>query len=132
MRIGIQGQYDLYTGFNAREAVSRIPMAAPENSDALVKSVDESAANTSDTRNESAAGNRNGDVGEIADRLRTGTGFSSVDKAARISDYEVQKAYSDLEKDESLKQYQYFVGEGEIIDDSEDGIVIRKSGFDLF
>ena len=132
MRIGIQGQYDLYTDFNAREAVSRIPMATPENRDIEVKRVNESAANTSDTRNESAAGNRNGDVGEIADRLKTGNGFSSVDKVARIGYYDVQKAYSDLEKDESLKQYQYFVGKGEIIDDSEDGIVIRKSGSDLF
>ena len=34
--------------------------------------------------------------------------------------------------DESLKQYQYFVGAGEVIENSEDGIVIQKSGFDLF
>lgn len=132
MRIGIQGQYDLYTGFNAREAVSRIPAVTVDNRDEEVRSVSEASANTGETRNDLASGNGNGNINEIADRLRTADGFSTVDKAAGISYYDVEKIFSDLDKDESLKQYHYFVGEGEIIDDSEDGIVIRKSGFDLF
>ena len=133
MRIGGHGQYDLYTNFNAKEAVGRIPVVNAEQPEETVKSVDESTAvNTSDAKEEAAARNKNGDVSEIADRLKTGDGFSSVNITDRIGSYNVQKAYSDIEMDESLKQYQYFVGSGEVIDNSEDGIVIRKSGFELY
>lgn len=38
---------------------------------------------------------------------------------------DMQKAVSDMEKDQSLKQYQYFVG-GNVILDNEDGTVIMK------
>ena len=132
MRIGIQGQYDLYTGINTREAVSRIPSVSVENRDEqVVKSVEESSEAAGEARNETAGGSRNADISEIADRLKSGDGFSSIDITDRISSYNVQKAYSDIEMDESLKQYQYFVG-GEVVDSSEDGIVIRKSGLDLF
>ena len=132
MRIGVQGQYDLYTNFNAKEAVGRIPVVTAAQPEETVKSADESMVNTSDAKEEAAARNKNGDVSEIADRLKTGDGFSSVNITDRIGSYNVQKAYSDIEMDESLKQYQYFVGSGEVIDNSEDGIVIRKSGFELY
>lgn len=36
------------------------------------------------------------------------------------------KAVSEMEKDASLMQYQYFVGDSNIIVDDEDGIVIAK------
>lgn len=123
MRIGIQGQYDLYTGFNAREAMGRIPeVPAAEQ---VGKGVDENTKPVSkEVINEDLLRKGNGDVGEIALRLKTANGFGMADN--------VLKAYSDLEKDESLKQYQYFIGNGEVIDSSEDGIVIQKSGFGLF
>ena len=39
---------------------------------------------------------------------------------------EMQKAVSDMEKDQSLQQYQYFVGSSNVILDNEDGMVIMK------
>jgi len=36
------------------------------------------------------------------------------------------KAVSDMEKDSSLTQYQYFVGDNDIVLDNEDGLVILK------
>lgn len=39
---------------------------------------------------------------------------------------EIEKAVSTMEKDQSLQQFQYFVGDGNILVDDADGIVIRK------
>ena len=39
---------------------------------------------------------------------------------------EIQKAVSTMEKDQSLQQFQYFVGDSNILVDDADGIVIRK------
>ena len=132
MRIGVQGQYDLYTGFNAREAIGRIPVVPAGAQEEVKTGADESAVSTTEVKEAAAVRGINGDVSEIADRLKTGDGFSTVNITDRIGSYNVQKAYSDIEMDESLKQYQYFVGAGEVIDSSEDGIVIQKSGFDYF
>lgn len=39
---------------------------------------------------------------------------------------EMEKAVSGMEKDQSLQQFQYFVGDANILVNDEDGIVIRK------
>ena len=50
--------------------------------------------------------------------------ISRVDDNAMQS--EMKKAVSDMEKDQSLQQFQYFVGESNVVFNDEDGIVIRK------
>lgn len=50
--------------------------------------------------------------------------ITSIDDQAMKS--EMQKAVSEMEKDQSLQQYQYFVGDANVILDNEDGIVIKK------
>jgi hypothetical protein len=55
---------------------------------------------------------------------------NTVNKIRETGDTEINRAFKDMEKDRSLAQYQYFVG-GAVIDSSEDGVVIQKSGFDL-
>ena len=69
MRIGVQGQYDLYTGFKAREAIGRIPeVPAAEQ---VGKDVDENVKPVSkEVINEDVLRKGNGDVGEIALRLK--------------------------------------------------------------
>ena len=57
-------------------------------------------------------------------------GFGAIDRLAGIGNTDVNQAVLDMEKDESLAQYRYFVGESPVINDSEDGVVIQKSGFD--
>ncbi len=44
-----------------------------------------------------------------------------------IGETDIKQAFIDMEKDRSLAQYQYFVG-GAVIDSSDDGVVIQKSG----
>lgn len=50
--------------------------------------------------------------------------MTRVDDQAMQS--EMQKAVSDMEKDQSIQQYQYFVGDSNVILDNEDGIVLIK------
>lgn len=50
--------------------------------------------------------------------------ISRVDDNAMQS--EIAKAVSSMEKDQSLQQFQYFVGDSNILVNDEDGIVIRK------
>lgn len=50
--------------------------------------------------------------------------ISKVDDQQMQSD--MQKAVSEMEKDQSIKQYQYFVGDNNVILDNEDGTVIIK------
>lgn len=50
--------------------------------------------------------------------------FSRIDDNYMNS--EIEKAVSTMEKDQSLQQFQYFVGDGNILVDDADGIVIRK------
>lgn len=40
---------------------------------------------------------------------------------------EMDKAFSDVEKDSALMQYSYFVGDSNVVLDDEDGIVLRKN-----
>ena len=132
MKIGGYGQYDLYTNFNALEALNRIPEVSGKEAEVTDIQPDENVDAVTAAKGADSVSRINGDVAEIALRLKTSDGFDSVDKAAKIGEYDVLKAIDDLEKDESLEQYQYFVGEGNIIEDSEDGIVIQKSGIDIF
>lgn len=41
-------------------------------------------------------------------------------------DDDMDKAFSDVEKDSALMQYSYFVGDANVVLDDEDGIVLRK------
>lgn len=42
------------------------------------------------------------------------------------SEEEMEKAVSDMQKDQSLQQFQYFVGDSKILVDDEDGLVFTK------
>lgn len=52
-------------------------------------------------------------------------GFDEVESPDEMA-MQMEKAVSEMQKDSSLKQYQYFVGEGNVITNDEDGIVIMK------
>lgn len=53
------------------------------------------------------------------------TGFGVTPSDAEMAN-NMEQAINDMQKDSSLKQYQYFVGEGNTIVNDEDGIVIMK------
>ena len=66
-----------------------------------------------------------------ASRLKAYDGANANDILRENKAPDIKQAFRDMEKDQSLTQYQYFVGNSPVIDSSEDGLVIQKSGFDL-
>ncbi|MCR5221426.1 MAG: hypothetical protein K6D90_00975 [Lachnospiraceae bacterium] len=44
----------------------------------------------------------------------------------RPEEDEMDKAFSDMQKDSALMQYSYFVGDSNVITDNEDGVVLLK------
>lgn len=53
--------------------------------------------------------------------------FEMKGRDSDINSLDIEKAVSDMQKDQALMQYQYFVGDSNPFSSSEDGIVIAKS-----
>lgn len=57
----------------------------------------------------------------------SGSSFDMKALSFRDSNDEMDKAFSDVEKDSALMQYSYFVGDSNVVLDNEDGVVLRKN-----
>ena len=135
MRIG--GAYSLYDNFNSQAALNRIKQVDPNtlqsvNSDATgkVNEVAESASADSFEEEALALPRKNADVSELADSLKSD--YNPIGRESDIKSLDVMQAVSDMQKDATLQQYQYFVGSSEVMENSEDGIVIQKTGMNLY
>ena len=56
----------------------------------------------------------------------SGSSFEMKALSFKPEQDELDKAFSDMQKDSALMQYSYFVGESNVIMDNEDGVVLRK------
>lgn len=52
--------------------------------------------------------------------------FDYIGQNSDINDLDMQKAISDMQKDQVLQQYQYFVGSARNLMESADGVVLAK------
>ena len=68
---------------------------------------------------------KNADLEDVSLSLSDHGAFEMKGRQSDIDSLDMEKAVSDMQKDQALMQYQYFVGESNLIN-SEDGIVIRK------
>lgn len=68
---------------------------------------------------------KNADLEDVSLSLSDHGSFEMKGRESDIDSLDMEKAVSDMQKDQALMQYQYFVGESNLIN-SEDGIVIRK------
>ena len=68
---------------------------------------------------------QNASLEDIKLSLNEPNGFEMKGRESDIEALDMEKAVSDMQKDQALMQYQYFVGEQNIMG-SEDGIVIPK------
>lgn len=69
------------------------------------------------------------DVREISLTFNAGEDYGYIGKDSNIEDLDMQKAISDMKKDQVLQQYQYFVGKAENLfphSSGEDGKVFLK------
>ena len=68
---------------------------------------------------------QNASLEDISLSLNEPNGFEMKGRESNLEALDMEKAVSDMQKDQALMQYQYFVGEQSIMG-SEDGIVIPK------
>lgn len=68
----------------------------------------------------------NAPLEDISLSLNKSSEFDFKGSASDINSLDIEKAVSDMQKDEALMQYRYFVGNDTPIFQSEDGVVIPK------
>lgn len=131
---GIGYQPDMYSAYN------RIQQRKPFEEDSLSKlnpqqqqtSVDSEQIKTKtenmDLRLDSLRTRENASLEDISLSLNEPKVFDMKGRDSDIDALDIEKAVSDMQKDQALMQYQYFVGDSNPFMASEDGIVIAKSG----
>ncbi len=78
-----------------------------------------------DLRLEDIRPRANASLEDISLSLNEPKGFEMKGRDSDIEALDMEKAVSDMQKDEALQQYQYFVGDTNLFA-SEDGVVIAK------
>ena len=78
-----------------------------------------------DLRLEDIRPRANASLEDISLSLNEPKGFEMKGRESDIEALDMEKAVSDMQKDEALQQYQYFVGDTNLFS-SEDGVVIAK------
>ncbi|MCR5301327.1 MAG: hypothetical protein K6E49_02680 [Lachnospiraceae bacterium] len=68
---------------------------------------------------------QNATLEDISLSLNEPSGFEMKGRESDLEDLDIEKAVSDMQKDQALMQYQYFVGDSGLYN-GEDGIVIAK------
>ena len=68
---------------------------------------------------------KNASLEDISLSLNEPNGFEMKGRTSDLASLDMEKAVSDMQKDQALMQYQYFVGDTNIVN-NEDGIVIAK------
>lgn len=134
MAIGGIGQFDLFTDYQYMSS-GRNALRLSENQ------AQADALNTQSKENEIEAVKPVAKTEEPLENISLRKNASlenisldfSVDKElamkgqdSDINSLDIQKAVSDMQKDQALMQYQYFVGDSQNIMNSDDGIVVRK------
>lgn len=70
---------------------------------------------------------QNTDLENVSLTFNKGNTFDYIGSDSEIGNLDVQKAVSDMKKDQILEEYQYFYGTNHLISQSEDGIVVKKT-----
>ena len=86
---------------------------------------EEAASSSIDLRLEDIRPRQNASLEDISLSLNEKTSFEMKGRQSDLASLDMQKAVSDMQKDQALMQYQYFVGDNHLTN-SEDGIVIPK------
>lgn len=131
MTVNGLGRFDMMSAYNRIDVNDRIPsINAPAEKVKEVKPVEEPKQEAQEIKvNLNFDGMRNRPSLNIEDLSRDFTKRDSYSIKAyddQAMKDEMDKAVSAMQKDESIAQYQYFVGQSNVILDNEDGTVISK------
>lgn len=123
--IGGMNPYEMYASFQSKNAIERIPVVNKEQQQPEV-SQPEAAPRQLSLNIQEIKPRQNASLENISLSLRDDF-FEMKGRESDLRELDVQKAVSDLQKDEVLQQYQYFVGPSGNLPDTEDGIVFQKA-----
>ena len=110
---------------NPAEDIALKKQAEQEKSRVQEKPQEAPSASSIDLRLGDIRPRQNASLEDISLSLNEPKGFEMKGRDSDIASLDMEKAVSDMQKDQALMQYQYFVGEQGIMN-SEDGIVIAK------
>lgn len=116
--------YNAYNRVNAHseEALKKLGTAEARIEE---KALETSKGSGIDLRLDDIRPRRNASIEDISLSLSEPSGFEMKGRDSSLSSLDMEKAVSDMQKDQALMQYQYFVGDSGI-QQSADGIVIAK------
>ena len=109
---------------DAHRAGARITTADQQPAQEAVKP-EESTAKDLDLRLGDIRPRQNASLEDIKLSLNESSAFEMKGKDSDLESLDMEKAISDMQKDQALMQYQYFVGDTNV-PHPEDGIVIAK------
>lgn len=130
---GINNQSDMYAAYNriqSRRVFDEGSLTSlnrqGENPDVAKETPAKVEPSNMDLRLDSIKPRTNLSIEDISLSLKEPASFSMKGKDSDIESLDIQKAVSDMQKDQALMQYQYFVGEQTPYMSSDDGVVIAK------
>lgn len=134
MAINGLGQYDLFSSYNSINVTDRIPRVNPQEIGGQEKraAIDAEPAQQEAVPSplsldlEAIRSRNNASLENISLSLKSNSDFEMKGRDSSLNALDMEKAVSDMQKDQALLQYQYFVGNSNIINDDEDGAVLQK------
>lgn len=146
MTINGLGQFDMMSAYNRIERITKAPESNVVNKQAEVNANSDVNVNTNEIKpveeknsNESSGSSLKLNLNLDGIRARSNASLEDISRDFKKRDNfvinsldsvsmenEMQKAITAMEQDSSLKQYQYFVGDKNVVVDDEDGIVFMK------
>ena len=120
-------QNNIYTGINKAQSEAALRRINEQSASAEEKKQDREIEQSSklDLRLEDIRPRANATLEDISLSLNEPSGFEMKGRNSDINALDMEKAVSDMQKDQALMQYQYFVGDTNLFA-SEDGVVIPK------
>lgn len=135
MTINGLGQFDMMSAYNRIENISKPPVepvkpaaveTQPQENPVKQQEEKEAPQLKINLNLDGIRSRGNASLEDISRDFTRRDGFSLTNMDPVAMQNEMDKAVSEMNKDQSLKQYQVFVGSGNVIVDDEDGIVTMK------
>lgn len=135
MAINGLGSFDIYSSYYSANSLNRIhenPLKQAEQSvtqnDKSNKIEDNGSAlkKPLSLNLDAIKARPNASIENVSLSMKSTSDFDMKGRDSDLASLDMEKAVSDMQKDQALMQYTYFVGDSNIISQDEDGIVIQK------
>lgn len=128
--MGINGinNYNAAFGSYRMQSIPVVSVSDVEKQDELKAQSANNASSVSSLQDIEVSSERrsNAELEDISLTFNKGDDYGYIGKDSDIYSLDVENAISDMQKDDVLRQYQYFVGGNSSFSDPADGVVIPK------